>query len=257
MDYIYLGIYSIIQGVTEFLPISSSAHLMLLSKFWGIEPDVSAFMEILAHIGSLAAIILFMRHRIWGIMRGFFSRGDNPEKSEAWKIAASFVPIAIVGAFMAATGFKSESIRLTAIFLIVFGIILWAAERFFGNKTDEISWKSAMAAGFMQCFAAIHGASRSGTCMSGLMMTGVRRKAAAEFAFLMAIPAIAAAGLSDFIKVRNGAPIDLAPGLFVLSLSFIASYAAIGTLMRLVQRYSFAWAAAYRIILGALLLILF
>ncbi|MDR3126693.1 MAG: undecaprenyl-diphosphate phosphatase [Rickettsiales bacterium] len=255
MDASYLAIYSIIQGLTEFLPVSSSAHLMALDRLWGPGAGDGRILEALAHIGSLMAIIIYSRARIWEMARGFFAGRPKEGRTTALKIAASFAPIAIAGALASSFG-QNESAGLVAFNLVAFGLLLWGADRFFGGKTEEIGWRAAMAAGLCQMFSVIHGASRSGSSMIGLLASGASRKAAAEFSLLMAIPAIAGAGAWTMINTR-AMSVSAADAAIVVATSFAASLCAVSSLIKIAAKFSFAWAAAYRAAFALLLLKLF
>jgi undecaprenyl-diphosphatase len=255
MDASYLSIYSVIQGLTEFLPVSSSAHLMLLDRLWGPGAGDGKILEALAHIGSLLAIIVHMRARIWELAQGFFTGKPKAGRATSLKLIASFVPLGIAGV-IASSANIGESASSMAFSLVAFGLMLWGADRFLGGRTDKVSWGAAMAAGACQMFSVFHGASRSGSAMIGLLSSGVNRKAATEFAFLMALPAIAGAGAWTLINVR-AVSISFASALTVVSISFAASLCSISAMLKIAGKFSFAWIAMYRAAFALLLLKLF
>jgi undecaprenyl-diphosphatase len=255
MDIAYLSIYSIIQGLTEFLPVSSSAHLMVLDWIWGPGAGDGRILEAVAHIGSLLAILVYLRARIFEIARGFFTGEPKEGRATAWKIIISFIPLGIAGVIASSYNI-GENPGSVALSLIVFGLLLWGADKFLSGRTGKVSWRAAMAAGFFQVFSVFHGASRSGSSMIGLLSSGVNRKAAAEFAFLMAIPAIAGAGFWTLIHAQASA-VSIFNAIYVVAVSFAASLCAIRTMLKVAGKFSFAWIAIYRAAFALLLLKLF
>ena len=269
MTWIHYLLLAIIQGITEFLPISSSAHLILPAKVFGW-PDQGPLIDLMAHLGSLGAVILYYRKDVRRMVAGGFDLLSFKPERQCRKRAqlALFIlvatpPALIVGFAMSMVGW-AEAVRSPLIIawaMIGFGIILWLAD-VWGKQIKTIetmNWKAAMLIGFAQVLAFIPGTSRSGITMTAARGLGFTRSESARFSMLMAMPIILAGGVYAFLRlIKNdnsstGAA-SLVDGLVVAGLSFVAAYFAITIFMKLIERISFLPFMLYRLALGGLLL---
>jgi len=269
MTWIHYLLLAIIQGITEFLPISSSAHLILPAKVFGW-PDQGPLIDLMAHLGSLGAVVLYYRKDVRRMIAGGFDLLSFKPERQCRKRAqlALFILIAtppalIVGFVMSMVGW-AEAVRSPLIIawaMIGFGIILWLAD-VWGKQVKTIetmNWKAAVLIGFAQILAFIPGTSRSGITMTAARGLGFTRSEAARFSMLMAIPIILAGGVYAFLQlIKNGNSgtdaASLVDGLAVAGLSFVAAYFAITIFMKLIERISFLPFMLYRLALGGLLL---
>ena len=255
MSIIEAVVLGLVQGVTEFLPISSSGHLVVIPELFGWE-EQSLLFDVVVHLGSLAAIVLML----WNDILGVFER-DRTGTPMWVKLAVSAPPILLAGFLI--DQWLGEGLRLplvVAISLIFWGFVLWWVDRQAQsnkkNDPNEVTWKTAAVMGLAQALALVPGTSRSGITMIAGMDRGLTRVAASRFSFLMAVPVIAAAGGYKLLDaVVNGAQ----ESWIILIVGAIASFAAgivsIKFLLAIVARTSFKWFAFYRIALGIVLII--
>ncbi len=270
MTWIHYLLLAIIQGITEFLPISSSAHLILPAQVFGW-PDQGPLIDLMAHLGSLGAVVLYYKTDVRRMIAGSFDllsfkpeRLNRKRAQLAMFILIATPPALIVGFAMSMIGW-AEAIRSPEIIawaMIGFGIVLWLAD-IWGKRVKTIEtmdWKAAIFIGFAQVLAFIPGTSRSGITMTAARGLGFTRSESARFSMLMAIPIIFAGGAYAFLRlVQNGKNTEgsasLVDGLIVAGLSFVAAYFAIAIFMKLIERISFLPFMLYRLALGAVLLI--
>ncbi|WP_017931442.1 undecaprenyl-diphosphate phosphatase [Robiginitomaculum antarcticum] len=264
MDFWHLVLLALIQGLTEFLPVSSSAHLILPAKVMGW-PDQGPLIDLMAHLGSLGAVMLYFRRDVGDIVVGALGRinlakPDAAQRQLALNIAVATPPVLIAGFAMNAVGLD-EAVRsplIIALTMAGFGIVLWLADIWGKSEktADQMTIKTAAFLGLSQVLALIPGTSRSGITMTAARALGFTRPEAARFSMLMAIPVILAGGLYALFRlVTNGEnAASLSDGLWVVGLSFIAAYAAIAVFMKLIAKISFLPFMIYRVALGAILL---
>ena len=257
-----LLVLALVQGITEFLPISSSAHLILAPDALGVE-DQGPLIDVMAHAGSLIAVLVYFHRDIGAVAMGklaFLQGKITPGGRLALLVAASLPPVIIAGGALYALDLVDalRSPLVIAIATLVFALPLWLADRYAPavKTTEEIGFKDAMLIGIAQAFALIPGASRSGVTMTAGRALGLKRSEAARFSMLMAIPVIAAFGLLAGIELAQGeaAGASLTDGLIVAGLSFLAAWASIAVLMKLVDRIGFLPFVIYRVALAAVLL---
>ncbi|MCL2439858.1 MAG: undecaprenyl-diphosphate phosphatase [Alphaproteobacteria bacterium] len=250
MAYSYLLALCFIQGVAEFLPISSSAHLVLLPALSGMA-DQGDFIDVAAHFGSLLAVLVFYRRRVAEVLR-------LRDMELGYKIGLSFLPILLVGIFVMISGARPpRAVSIVAWNSVIFGILLWLADRRAGVD-GKVSYLNSLLAGIGQALAVIPGVSRSGIILTSLRAQGISRAAAVEFAFLMSIPAIAAAtGEAMLSAHKSGLVVNWAETGFVVATSFLFSLVAIKFMTAWVARRSMAVFAGYRVALGVALLVWF
>lgn len=266
MPLYYLIIVALVQGITEFLPISSSAHLILLPRLTGL-PDQGPVIDIAVHVGTLAAVMLYFRGEVAGMVRGGWaivtrnnSEDIRPDRMLTWAVVIATVPVVIAGFIIARTGTLDalRSVTLIGWTTLVFGIVLWVADRF-GPHTRalaDLKVNQAVLIGLAQAISLIPGTSRSGITITAARALGFEREDAARFSMLLAIPTIAAAGLLTTLSVLEEG--NLALGLDALvaaGLSFVSAYGAIMLFLRWARRATMTPFVIYRVILGTGLLL--
>ncbi|GAB4519869.1 MAG: undecaprenyl-diphosphate phosphatase [Amphiplicatus sp.] len=262
MPLIQLIVLALIQGITEFLPISSSAHLILapLVMDWR---DQGPLIDLAAHVGTLGAVMLYFRRETGMLVRGGVDTLRFRESSDRrlfLLLAGASVPIVLFGALLVALKLESamRSPHIIGATSIVFGLFLWHADRrpAAGEKTvSKLSWREAMMVGLAQMLSLVPGVSRSGVTMTAARYLGWSRVEAARFSMLLAIPVTMVLGLAAMLRlVMDGGEEQLAAGLIVAGLSFLVALGAIAFLMKWLQRMSFLPFVVYRVLLGAALL---
>jgi len=264
MDIIQAFWLAIIQGLTEFLPISSSAHLILPSAILGWQDQGLAF-DVAVHIGSLVAVLVYFRNDVLQLTRSWakstlLGHTSTAQSQMAWFIIMATVPAALVG--LLAGGFIEihlRSIAIIAATTIVFGLLLgWVDWRCRGAKTmQHMTWQSAVLIGLAQALALIPGTSRSGITITAALALGFDRKSAARFSFLMAIPVIALSGGYKALQLMaqpSVAWFEIAMGTAV---SAVTAYLCIHGFLRLVDKIGMLPFVIYRLILGVILILIY
>ena len=252
-------VLGILQGLAEFLPISSSAHLSLAPYLFGWKDPGLAF-DVALHLGTLAAVLWYFRHEWVALTKAGFDivRTRRVAGDEQWRavyIVIATIPGAIGGLLLqdyAETVFRAPA--LTAIALIVMGTLLWAADRFApqARALRQVRWVDALLIGLAQVFALIPGVSRSGSTMTAGRALGLDRTAAATFSFLMSMPITAAAAVLKVPEaLREGITLPIVVGILA---SGISGWLAISVLLRYVSSKSFGVFAVYRWVLGIVVL---
>jgi undecaprenyl-diphosphatase len=256
-------VLGIIQGLSEFLPISSSAHLALAPWMFGWEDPGLAF-DVALHFGTLLAVLWYFRAEWVALVRAAWGmiatrRIDTPEKWRVIYLIIATIPGAIGGFLLqssAESAFRSP--RIIAIALIIMGIILWVVDKAFEQRRvlNEMRWTDALLIGLSQVIALIPGVSRSGSTITTGRALKFTRESAAKFSFLMSMPIIAAAVVLEGPKALHagGLTTELLAGV---AASAISGWLAISILMRYVSKHSYGIFAAYRIVLGIGVLVLF
>ncbi len=269
MNYFHAIILGIIEGLTEFLPISSTGHLILASRFFGLDKlAFTQLFEIFIQLGAIFAVVILHRHKLYQIFKGLFFNSTNTKiKAQKFTInvCIATLPAAVLG-LLFNNWFKNVFFNpiSVAIVLIIGGFIILYAENLTQKKVttlksiDDINMHTALKIGLLQCVALIPGTSRSGATIIGAMLLGVPRFIATEFSFFLAIPIILGASLHDLYKSRHLLNADTMGLLCIGSLiAFITAWVCIKWLMRYISSHNFIAFAWYRIIFGALLLIIF
>lgn len=259
MDTLNVLILAIIQGVTEFLPISSSAHLILPSKLLGLD-DQGLIFDVAVHFGTLLAVLLYFRKKIgsmlcsvWGQCKG---NPLNDDGRLAWQIVLATIPAVIAG-FIINLYFE-EALRqvwIIALTTIVFGLLLWLAD-VKGSGDKAITLKISLLIGLAQCLALIPGVSRSGITMTMALFLGVNRHNGAEFSFLLSIPLILAATLLKLLDCLSLPSVDWSTLSFGVAASAISAYLCIHLFLAFIEKIGFLPFVIYRLILGIVLLFL-
>ena len=254
-------ILAIIQGLTEFLPISSSAHLILPAELLGWRDQGLAF-DVAVHLGSLLAVMGYFRHDIVALTRAWvgqwFGQGSNAQSRLAWYLIAATLPAVVVG-FVAKDFIEvyARSSAVIAVTTIVFGLLLWYADVKASQQQalSNMRIKTAMYIGVAQVLALVPGTSRSGITMTAGLLLGLTRESAARFSFLLSIPIILGAGaLSVLDLLEDKAQVDWSALGFGVFFSFVSAYLCITLFLRWISRLGMLPFVIYRLILGVVLL---
>lgn len=261
MSFLQILTLAVIQGLTEFLPVSSSAHLVLVPHLTGW-PDQGIEFDVALHFGTLLAVLWYFRNDIWMIIRDVWFWPAHRDVTLGVRLfiylIVGTIPALLFG--LTLKHFFPEGIRsvdVIAVNMIVFALIMYAADRYSltYKNLDHLSWKSSLFVGIAQALALIPGVSRSGVTISAGRILGINRAEAARFSMLLAIPSIMGAALLDALEYNSLAHTaslpDMALGVF---LSFIVGLGAIMFLMRFLQYATLNLFVIYRILLGAALL---
>lgn len=269
-----------VQGLTEFLPISSTGHLRVVPALADWQ-DPGAAVSAVIQLGTMAAVVLFFRADLLRITRAWFRsvtpRGAlmaTPPAAAAsdamaaqsasdaklgWFIIVGTIPISVTGlAFKDSIETSARDLRLIATTLIVLGIVMWIADRIGAqrNTMKDLRLSSALAFGFAQALALIPGVSRSGATMTAGRFLGFSREAAARYSFLLSIPAVVLSGLLEAFSSGEAGPIPWAQTLVATAVAFVVGYAAIAWLLKWLATHSTALFAGYRIALGLVIWLL-
>ncbi len=274
MSIIEAIVLGIIQGLSEFLPISSTAHLTLAGKLMGLVNSMpperwTAFMAVI-QLGTLCAVLIYFFKDIIEILRAFIKENVVERKAikqqslnsrMGWMIGLGTVPIVVIGLSLKhiIEGALTKNLIVISFSLILLAVILAVAERVatFKKDIEHISIKDAILIGCAQCFALIPGASRSGTTITGGLFLGLKRETAARFSFLLSIPAVFASGLLELKESMHYMDHSLMVAMIVATLvSGISGYLAIDFLLKYLKKNTTSIFIYYRIILGLVILIL-
>jgi undecaprenyl-diphosphatase len=259
VEWLQIITLALLQGITEFLPVSSSAHLILPAQLtdW---PDQGLAFDVAVHLGTLAAVCTYFRHDLADYLSGTLTslktRQRNPASEEVMKLALATVPVVLCG-FLLKDWIESSlrSVQVIAVATIFFGILLALADRRHG-ETDSVSIQAAVFIGMCQVLALVPGTSRSGITITAALWLGLSRTKAARFSFLLAIPTIAGAALLTTLDLQQQLePVDwvsLATGTVLAGTS---AYLCINAFIRLVERTGMMPYVYYRLVLGAALLV--
>ena len=257
-------VLGIVQGLTEFLPVSSTAHLRIVPAFFGWDDPGAAFTAVV-QLGTMAAVLLYFRHDLWRILKTWFLSLRQPElRGEldarmGWYIGLGTVPIAIFG-FIFRDQIESggRNLYLIGTALIVLGFVLLYADRIAKrNRTlESFTSRDAVVTGFAQACALVPGVSRSGATITGGLFLGFDRESAARYSFLLSIPAVVLSGLFEARKIGDPGGAGAVPTILATLLAFIVGYVSIAWLLRYVTTHSMTVFVIYRVILGALVLVL-
>jgi undecaprenyl-diphosphatase len=259
---------SFVQGLTEFLPISSSAHLILAPLLFGYQLQSLAF-DVAVHVGTLLAVMVYFRREIAAMTLALLGslkvrRIQTPDAKLAWMVVLATVPVVLLGLpLKSLLEILRQDDRLVALVIagttIGFGLLLWLADVRGKRARNEygLHWKGALFVGLLQAIAIIPGTSRSGITMTAGRFLGLSRRAASRFSFLLAIPTILMAGSMETLDlIRSTDPVDWTPLWLGALLSFVVAYLTIHFFLKLIERVSMFPFVVYRFLLGALILVL-
>lgn len=259
MSYFHAILLGIVQGITEYLPISSSAHLILVPKFLGVE-DPGLTFDVFLHLGTLFATLIYFWRDWAAILVGFADSMKARRFEGQWFfVAVATVPALIAGVLLhkyIETVFRGNAIQATT--LVVGGLLLWGSDRL--SRADlmigKMTWKHALGVGVAQCFALVPGISRSGSTMTGGRLVGLDRASAARFSFLISAPITAAAVVFEMRHWRDVfyGPVGMGPAVAAGIASFVFGCLTIGGLLRLLRSFGFASFVIYRIALAGVIL---
>lgn len=262
MPLFHLILVALIQGITEFLPVSSSGHLILLPQLTGMT-DQGQVIDVAVHVGTLFAVILFfwrdVRMGLAGLPRMLSGRIDTPGSRLAFLLLIATIPAILLGLLLKLTGLNEAMRSMTVIgwMMLLFGLFLWWADRTGAATKTDADWNlgDAVKMGLWQAVALIPGTSRSGICITAGRMLGYARHDAAKLAMLMSIPTIFASGALLGFEVAATANMAAArDGAIAAVFAFVAALFALGFMMRLLRTTSFTPYVIYRLVLGAVLI---
>ncbi|MET0450243.1 MAG: undecaprenyl-diphosphate phosphatase [Mycobacterium sp.] len=267
MSWLQVIVLAVLQGLTEFLPVSSSGHLAIASRLFFAD-DAGASFTAVTQLGTEAAVLVYFAKDIGRILVAWFGGLRDAARRSAdywlgWWVIIGTIPICVLGLL-----FKDQirsgvrNLWIVAIALIVFSFVIAAAE-YYGKQTrkvESLTWKDSVIVGLAQCLALVPGVSRSGATISAGLFLGQTREVAARFGFLLAIPAVLASGLFSlpdaFAPVTEGMSAT-GPQLTVsIIVAFVVGYAAVAWFLRFLVRHGMYWFVGYRIVLGVVVLIL-
>ncbi len=263
MDTIQIIFLSLIQGFTEFLPISSSAHLILVPKVFGWQDQGLAF-DVALHVGTLIAVLYYFKLEIIKIIKDFFLSIKNKkvvgESTLGWAVLIGTIPVGLAGLFF--NDYISETLRTPHVIVattLIFGLALFFADKRVGDKSETaISIKVAILIGIAQAVALIPGTSRSGITITAALLLGFSRVASARFSFLLSIPVIVLAGGLEIIKLIKSETVVVWSELFLgVALSAISAYLCIYFFLKFISKSSMLPFVIYRLFLGLILLSVF
>lgn len=249
---------SFVQGMTEFLPVSSSAHLILLPKImhW---PDQGLMTDVALHVGTLGAVLLYFWRDVFHMIAGFFNllRGRMTHGGTLFlQLSLGTIPAVIFGFTLRHFGINPRGIEVIATTTIVFGILMFAVDKLspYRHSMNQMGYLKAFAIGFAQAFSLIPGVSRSGSCIIMGRALGFKRPDAARFSFLLAIPAIiAAATLVGYEAYTNGQAVVTKEVMTCIGFSFLFGFMAIAFMMYWLKRSTLTIFVIYRLLLGTAL----
>ncbi|WP_121060998.1 undecaprenyl-diphosphate phosphatase [Chachezhania antarctica] len=263
MPIFQLILVAIIQGITEFLPISSSGHLILFPSLTGME-DQGQVVDVAVHVGTLFAVVLYfwadVKVALVGTGRMLTGRLDTQGARLAFNLAIATVPVVIVGLILHVTGASDamRSVTVIAWTTLIFGIVLYIADQWGSAAKVAEDWttSNAIVMGLFQAIALIPGTSRSGITMTAGRMLGYAREEAARLAMLMSIPTILASGLVLGLDVVNEADVAVARDAGIAAVfAFLSALLALWGMMKMLERISFTPYVIYRLFLGVALLV--
>jgi undecaprenyl-diphosphatase len=251
-------ILGIVEGLTEFLPISSTGHLILVGDLLGFNDDKGKVFEIVIQTGAMFAVIWEYRVKFAGVLRGLGS--DPAARRFVANVVIAFLPAAILGLLFAShiKALLFKPVPVATAFIVGGLVILWAERRqhrITVESVDDMTWRDALKIGCAQAFALIPGTSRSGATIIGGLLFGLSRRAATEFSFFLAVPTLIGAGVHDLYKHRAVLEAGdfgmLAVGMVA---SFVSAFLCVRWLLRYISHHDFSIFAWYRIVFGALVL---
>jgi undecaprenyl-diphosphatase len=262
MDIIQAIVLALLQGLTEFLPISSSAHLILLPVLLGWEDQGLAF-DVAVHVGTLMAVVAFYRKDIGQIIMAWcgslVGKGSSDNSKLAWYVILGTIPVGLVGISLPDT--VEEALRsplVIGISTIVFAILLWFSEKRAKEERTTVTLLDAVVIGLFQAIALIPGTSRSGITITAGLLTGLKREYAARFSFLLSVPVIALAGMLKALELyKTAEPVQWDLLIVGASISAVVAYLSIGWFLKLLEKIGMMPFVYYRFILGVVLFAIF
>jgi len=264
MDFFQILVLALVQGFTEFLPISSSAHLILVPILTGWQDQGLAF-DVAVHVGTLSAVVIYFRKELASMTRSWTAsvtgKGFDNEAKLAWAVLLGTIPVGLTGLLF--KDFIAAELRTPVVMAsstLFFGLLLWYADAKGSRQRDEYSlgWKDILYIGIAQALALIPGTSRSGATMTAALMLGLSRTAAARFSFLLSIPVIVLAGGLETLEYAKEASLnDLQSLMLGALLSGTTAYFCIHYFLKLLDRIGMLPFVIYRLFLAAFLYLMF
>jgi len=267
---VFLGL---VEGITEFLPISSTAHLLLVGDWIGFDSGNAKVFEVVIQFGSILAVMWVFRSRLWQLVHGTFT-GVRSEVLFTRNLIIAFLPAAVIGALTIKYIKMLFHHPIVFVVTLIAGglIMLWverkphfaknasnetaASEHVSARTLEEISWRQALVVGFAQCLAMVPGTSRSGATIISGMLAGIHRKTATEFSFFLAMPTMLAATAYDLYKNGVGISPDVSVAIIVgFIAAFLSALLVVRALLTFISRYTYRPFAWYRIALGLVVLL--
>jgi undecaprenyl-diphosphatase len=254
----FAALLGLVQGLTEFIPVSSTAHLRIVPALVGQKDPGSAYTAVI-QLGTLLAVLIYFAKDLLNVAQAMFKSPSSPEGRLPWLLAAGTVPIVIVGLLLRKrieTDFRSLYIIASA--LAIVGVAMWAIDRQADGRRamDGLTFRDAILVGLAQTLALMPGVSRSGATICMALLLGFARSDAARFSFLLSIPAVAGAGIFEAPKAFRELGSDaIAPILVGISVAAVVGYATIAWLIRWLGNHQLAGFAVYRLALGIALLV--
>ncbi len=264
ISWFHAAVLGLIQGLTEFLPVSSSAHLRVFSALLGWDDPGAAFTAV-TQLGTESAVLIYFRKDITAIVSTWIRSLWTPELRRdpnarmGWFVIVGTLPIAVLGKlFQTTIETQLRDLRIIGTTLIVFGLVLAAADRSravrSARRIDSLTFPHALVYGAAQSLALIPGVSRSGGTISAGLFLGYSREAAARYSFLLAIPAVLASGVLELFKIGEGPAPAWGPTILATLIAFAVGYAAIAWFLKYISHHSFLPFVVYRILLGGLII---
>lgn len=259
-DLVHATVLALLQGLTEFLPVSSSAHLILPAALLGWEDQGLAF-DVAVHLGTLFAVVLYFRRELFAIARGMLlqvTQGTASDDSRlGWYLVVATLPVIIAGLLLKdVVETQLREVWVLTASTLVFGLLLWVADRkpSPGRVMQTLGWRSVLLIGFVQVLALIPGTSRSGITMTAALFCGLDRAAASRFSFLLSIPVIAGAALLLIVDLMQQAHVNWAGLLYALVVAMLTAFGCIHWFLNIIMRVGFLPFVIYRMLLGLVLL---
>jgi undecaprenyl-diphosphatase len=264
MNLLQAAVLGVVEGLTEFIPVSSTGHLTVAEKILGLkvnDDSVTGFTAVI-QFGAILAVLLFFRREIVAMVRGgiggLFSariRAEDPQFRYAWYVVAGSLPIGVVGL----AGKSAVEGPLRNLWVVALALIGWSAAMIYAERVAtqrraeaDLSFRDVMIVGVVQCLALIPGVSRSGATISAGLVRGLDRVSATRLSFFLSIPALTAAGLYT-LKDALGGSVGAGPTLVGTVVSFVVAYASIAWLLRFVAHHPITYFVLYRVLAGVLL----
>lgn len=258
-----------VEGLTEFLPVSSTGHLTILERLLGYstdDPDITAFTAII-QVGAVAATLIYLRDDfrriVFALIRGLFRPGwrADPDWRFGWGVVLGSIPIGIVGL----TFKDTVETTLRSLWFVGAALIVWSLPMLYADRTgsqkrgeSEVTWKDTLIIGLTQCLALVPGVSRSGATMTAGLLRGIDRVTVTRLSFMLSVPALTAAGILQAVteagSIASG--VGWAPTLTATAVSFGVAYVAVSWLLRFIARHSYTVFIVYRVVLGSVVLAL-
>ena len=262
MSWLQVVVLSIVQGLTEFLPVSSSGHLAIVSRVF-FSGDAGASFTAVSQLGTEAAVLVYFARDIGRILKAWFnglfvnSHRDNIDYRMGWYVIIGTIPICVLGLlFKDQIRSEARNLWVIATAMLVFSAVIAAAE-YYGRQTrhlEQLTWRDGLVVGIAQCLALVPGVSRSGATISAGLFLGLDRPLAARFGFLLAIPAVFASGLFSlpdaFHPVTEGMSATGLQLLVSVVIAFVVGLAAITWLLRFLAHHVMYWFVGYRVVLA-------